>query len=61
LIAAKRADAIAAEQALHHLTISQESAEMLRRIIKEGQDHKKMLDNQAKMMEVLLKKEGNDG
>jgi len=56
LIAAKRADAVAAEQALSHLTISKTSGELIRELHREIRAVKK-LANEIRTLVELEKKE----
>lgn len=53
LIAAKRADAIAAEQALSHLTISQSSSELIRAVNKELSANVRLTKEVHKLLKEL--------
>jgi uncharacterized membrane protein len=55
LIAAKRADAVAAEQALSHLTISKTSGELIRELHKEVQYIKKLANEIHTLIELETK------
>ena len=59
LIAAKRADAIAAEQALSHLTISKNSSEIIRQVRHEMHEVRRLAHDIHRLIEAEKKEHGD--